>query len=191
LRSMVILVLRHPARRLSERRALGFRTVLWDGPESGPAAAPLRSEPTAARSAQTKITIDSRRPASSRGRWKRSRTEAKGFKFLLDTKGGVSRKPGHHYKGKNVTIEEASTPCFRRTAWATSSSPKKGDTYDGLVQVRQGKERGYPQKMTATPSRGLTLSARFSRAIARTTGRGKPASAPPRHGAEPARAAPP
>jgi hypothetical protein len=72
--------------------------------------------------------------------------EAKGFGYLLDRKGGVSVNLNITYSAKNKTIEQILDGMFKKNGLGYIVISKKGHTYDGMVQVRQGKERGYPKK---------------------------------------------
>ena len=74
------------------------------------------------------------------------KSEVKGLNVLLDTKGGVSRNKTLTFSGKNVTLEDALDGLFSKAALGYIIISKKGGTYDGLLEVRQGKERGYPLK---------------------------------------------
>jgi hypothetical protein len=70
----------------------------------------------------------------------------KGFRYLLDTKGGVSRNQAITFKATDKTVEEILDGMFKKVGLGYIVISKKGNAYDGLVQVRQGKERGYPLK---------------------------------------------
>jgi hypothetical protein len=72
--------------------------------------------------------------------------QVKGFKFLLDTKGGVSRNQTLTYKAKGKTVEEVLDEMLKKPELGYIVISKKGNAYDGLVQVRKGKERGYEKK---------------------------------------------
>jgi len=72
--------------------------------------------------------------------------QVKGLKVLLDTKGGVSRNQTITYEAKDVTLEEALDGMFKKNGLGYIVISKKADAYDGLVQIRQGKERGKPLK---------------------------------------------
>jgi len=72
--------------------------------------------------------------------------EVKGLKILLDTKGGVSRNQAVTGKFKDVTVEELLDKLFAKNGLGYIVISKKNDAYDGLVQIRQGKERGTPMK---------------------------------------------
>ncbi len=110
-----------------------------EGDDDTPAAAKTR------KLLKTKVTVD----------FKDTRTEdcmdelkemVKGLKFLLDTKGGVSRNKTLSFKGKDVTVEEVLAGLFKSTDLGYIVISKKGNAYDGLVEIRKSDERGYPKK---------------------------------------------
>ena len=70
----------------------------------------------------------------------------KGLKILLDTKGGVSRNKTLSFMAKNATLADVFDGLFKKQGLGYIIISKKGDAYDGLVQIRQGDERGYPIK---------------------------------------------
>jgi hypothetical protein len=72
--------------------------------------------------------------------------EVKGLKILLDTKGGVSRNQMVTVVAKDATVEEVLAKMLEKNGLGYIVISKKGDAYDGLVQIRQGNERGYPKK---------------------------------------------
>jgi hypothetical protein len=72
--------------------------------------------------------------------------QVKGFRFLLDNKGGVSRNQPITYKAKDKTVAEVLDEMFKKPELGYIVISKKGTAYDGLVQVRKGKERGYEKK---------------------------------------------
>ncbi len=67
--------------------------------------------------------------------------QAKGLSFLIDTKGGVSRNQTLTYKGKDVTVEEALDGMLKKNG--LGYVVMKSKAYDGSIQIKQGKERGY------------------------------------------------
>ena len=69
--------------------------------------------------------------------------EVKGLKILLDTKGGVSRNQTITYEAKDKTVEEILDGMFAKNGLGYIVISKKNNAYDGLVQIKQGKERGY------------------------------------------------
>ena len=71
---------------------------------------------------------------------------AKGVKFIVDTKGGVSQNQKLTFTGKDVTLAEALDKMFAKNGLGYFVISKKGNAYDGLIQIKQGKERGYPAK---------------------------------------------
>jgi hypothetical protein len=72
--------------------------------------------------------------------------QVKGLKVILDTKGGVSRNRTLSYQGKDVTVEEALDGMFKKVGLGYIVISKKNNAYDGSVQIRQSKERGFPEK---------------------------------------------
>ena len=70
----------------------------------------------------------------------------KGLNILLDTKGGVSRNQVITYKCTNIPLEQALDEMFQKNGLGYVVISKKNNAYDGVVQIRQGKERGYPLK---------------------------------------------
>ena len=72
--------------------------------------------------------------------------QVKGLRMLLDTKGGVSRNQAITYKAKDVTLAAALDGMFQKNGLGYVVISQKGDAYDGSVQIKQGKERGYPLK---------------------------------------------
>lgn len=71
--------------------------------------------------------------------------EVKGFKFLLDAKGGVSRNQTITYKAKDKTVEDILDEMLKKPDLGYIIISKKGNAYDGLIQVRKSKERGTPK----------------------------------------------
>jgi hypothetical protein len=70
--------------------------------------------------------------------------QVKGLKMQLDTKGGVSRNMTVTYTGEKVTLEEALDQMFKKNDLGYIVISKKNNAYDGSIQIRKGKERGYP-----------------------------------------------
>ena len=68
---------------------------------------------------------------------------AKGFRYLLDTKGGVSRNQAITFTAKGKTIEEVFEGMFKKNGLGYVVISKKNNAYDGAVQIKQGPERGY------------------------------------------------
>ncbi len=68
----------------------------------------------------------------------------KGLNILLDTKGGVSRNQAITYKCADVPLEQALDEMFRKNGLGYVVISKKNNAYDGVVLIKQGKERGYP-----------------------------------------------
>jgi hypothetical protein len=71
--------------------------------------------------------------------------EVKGFKFLLDAKGGVSRNQTITYSAKDKTVEVILDEMLKKPDLGYIVISKKGNAYDGLIQVRKSKERGTPK----------------------------------------------
>ncbi len=69
--------------------------------------------------------------------------QVKGFKFKLDTKGGVSRNQPITYTAKDKPVKEVLDEMFKKPALGYVVISKKGNAYDGLVEVRKSDERGY------------------------------------------------
>ena len=74
------------------------------------------------------------------------KTEVKGFKFLLDKAGGVSRNQTITYKAKDKTVEVILDEMLAKPDLGYIIISKKGNAYNGLVQIRKSKERGTPKK---------------------------------------------
>jgi autotransporter-associated beta strand protein len=70
----------------------------------------------------------------------------KGINIRLDAKGGVSRNQTINYKGTNVTLEEAFDQMFKKNGLGYIVISGKNNAYDGTILIRQGKERGFPEK---------------------------------------------
>jgi hypothetical protein len=66
-----------------------------------------------------------------------------GFKFMLDSKGGVSRNTKFTYKAKDQTIEEILNGLFAKNDLGYYVISVKNNAYDGLVKITKGGERGY------------------------------------------------
>jgi hypothetical protein len=72
--------------------------------------------------------------------------QVKGLKVLLDTKGGVSRNQTITYQAKGKTVEQILDEMFKKPELGYIVISKKGNAYDGLIQVRKSKERGFEKK---------------------------------------------
>jgi hypothetical protein len=72
--------------------------------------------------------------------------KVKGLKILLDSKGGVSRNSTLTYKAKDKTLEEIFDEMLKKPALGYIVISKKGNAYDGLIQIRKSDERGYEKK---------------------------------------------
>ena len=65
------------------------------------------------------------------------------LKVTLDTKGGVSRNQTITYVAKDKTLEDVLDGMFKKNGLGYIIISKKNNAYDGLLQIKQGKERGY------------------------------------------------
>jgi hypothetical protein len=70
--------------------------------------------------------------------------QVKGLKMQLDTKGGVSRNQTINYSGTDVALEEALDQMFKKNDLGYIVISRRNNAYDGSIQIRKGKERGYP-----------------------------------------------
>jgi hypothetical protein len=70
--------------------------------------------------------------------------QVKGLHVRVDTKGGVSQNQTITYTGKDVPVTEALDAMFKKNGLGYLVVSKKGDPYDGIVTIKQGKERGRP-----------------------------------------------
>ncbi len=67
-----------------------------------------------------------------------------GLKFRIDSKGGVSQNQTVTCKMKDATVAEILAKMFEKNGLGYIVISKKANAYDGLVFIKQGKERGYP-----------------------------------------------
>jgi hypothetical protein len=111
-----------------------------DKPEDTPAAAKTR------KLLDTKITVKFKDTRLEDMIDELKEEHVKGIKIILDSKGGVSRNQTITYEGKDVTLADALDKMFAKNGLGYIVISKKGNAYDGVVQIRQGKERGYPLK---------------------------------------------
>ena len=72
--------------------------------------------------------------------------QVKGLKIVLDTKGGVSRNQTINFAAKDKTVEEVLDGMFKKNGLGYLVISKKNNAYDGALQIKKGKERGYPIK---------------------------------------------
>lgn len=107
--------------------------------EDTPAAAKTR------KLLKTKISIEFKETAL-KDAVEEIKEEVKGLKFLLDTKGGVSRNQPMNIKAKDKTVEEVLDEILKKPALGYIVISKKGNAYDGLVQIRKSDERGYEKE---------------------------------------------
>jgi hypothetical protein len=70
--------------------------------------------------------------------------QVKGLHVRIDTKGGVSQNQTITYSAKDVPVTEALDAMFKKNGLGYVVVSKKGDPYDGIVTIKQGKERGRP-----------------------------------------------
>jgi hypothetical protein len=70
--------------------------------------------------------------------------QIKGLSILLDTKGGVSRNQTVSYKAKDKALDEVLDEMFKKSDLGYIVISRKGNAYDGSIQVRKSKERGFP-----------------------------------------------
>jgi hypothetical protein len=108
-------------------------------PEDTPAAAKTR------KLLQTKISVDFKDDKLS-DVVDEIKDQVKGLKFLIDTKGGVSRNRTITYKAKDKTVAQVLDEMLKKPALGYVVISKKGNAYDGLVEIRNSDERGYPKK---------------------------------------------
>jgi hypothetical protein len=66
-----------------------------------------------------------------------------GLKFILDSKGGVSRNSKLTFKGKGKTVEEVLDGLFKKTDLGYFVISKKNNAYDGLVKINKSAARGF------------------------------------------------
>jgi hypothetical protein len=108
-----------------------------DKPDDTPAAAKTRML------LQTKINADYSN-TSLRDVKDDLEDQVKGLKILIDAKGGVSGNQTITFKAKDITVADALDQMFAKNGLGYIVISQKGDAYDGLVKIKQGKERGYP-----------------------------------------------
>jgi hypothetical protein len=61
----------------------------------------------------------------------------------IDTAGGVSRNLKISYKAKKQTLADVLDGMFKKIECGYVVGSRQGDAYDGVITVKQGKERGY------------------------------------------------
>jgi hypothetical protein len=71
---------------------------------------------------------------------------AKGFRYRLDAKGGVSRNQTINFKATGATVAAVLDGMFRKNGLGYYVISNTKDPYDGTVWILQGKDRGYPLK---------------------------------------------
>lgn len=70
--------------------------------------------------------------------------QVKGVKFQVDTKGGVSRNKRMTIQCKDTPLEEALATMLGKEDLGYVVISDAKNAYDGLIQIKMGKERGYP-----------------------------------------------
>jgi hypothetical protein len=70
--------------------------------------------------------------------------QVKGLHVQIDSKGGVSANQTITYTGKDVPLSDALGDMFKKNGLGFLVISKKGNAYDGILQIKQGKERGRP-----------------------------------------------
>jgi hypothetical protein len=105
-------------------------------PDDTPAAAKMR------KLLDAKITVEFK-DTRLEDAMEEIKDQVKGFKFMLDTKGGVSRNQPITFKAKDKPVKEVLDEMLKKPALGYIVISKKGTAYDGLVQVRKSDERGY------------------------------------------------
>ena len=70
--------------------------------------------------------------------------QVKGLHIQIDSKGGVSANQTITYTGKDVPLSDALDAMFKKNGLGFLVISKKGNAYDGILQIKQGKERGRP-----------------------------------------------
>lgn len=68
--------------------------------------------------------------------------QVKAFKFVVDSKGGVSRNSKLTYKGDDVSLAEALDGLLKKNGLGYQIISNKGNAYDGLIKIVQGSDRG-------------------------------------------------
>jgi hypothetical protein len=118
---------------------LACLAVADDKPEDSAAAAKTR------KLLKTRLTIEFKDTAL-KDALEELKEEVKGLKFLIDTKGGVSRNQPMTIKAKDKPVEEILDEMLKKPALGYIVISKKGNAYDGLVQIRKSDERGYEKE---------------------------------------------
>jgi hypothetical protein len=72
--------------------------------------------------------------------------QIKGLRMQLDSKGGVSRNMTFTFACKDKPLDEALDELLKKTDLGYIIISKKGNAYDGSIQIRKGKERGVPRR---------------------------------------------
>jgi hypothetical protein len=70
--------------------------------------------------------------------------QVKGLHVQIDSKGGVSANQTITYSGTDAPLADALDAMFKKNGLGFLVVSKKGDAYDGILRIKQGKERGRP-----------------------------------------------
>jgi len=68
--------------------------------------------------------------------------QVKGLKIQIDSKGGVSRNSTLSFTGKDLTVEETLSGMLEKGGLGYQIISNKGNAYDGLIKIVQGKDKG-------------------------------------------------
>lgn len=90
---------------------------------------------------KTKITVEFKN-ARLEEAIEELKDQVKGLKIQIDSKGGVSRNSTLSYTGKDVPLEDVLDGMFTKGGLGYQVISNKGNAYDGLIKVVQGKDRG-------------------------------------------------
>jgi hypothetical protein len=70
----------------------------------------------------------------------------KGLHISIDTKGGVSQNRTITYKADDKPLDVVLDGMFKKVGLGYYIISNKKETYDGLLRIVAGKQRGYPDK---------------------------------------------
>lgn len=68
--------------------------------------------------------------------------QVKGLKTQIDSKGGVSRNATLSFQAKDLPLEEVLDKMLEKNGLGYQIISNKGNAYDGLLKIVQGKDRG-------------------------------------------------
>lgn len=68
--------------------------------------------------------------------------QVKGLKIQVDSKGGVSRNSTLSFQAKETSLEEILDKMLEKNGLGYQIISNKGNAYDGLLKIVQGKDRG-------------------------------------------------